>query len=39
MFMANMKLLTLETWANGKRQMRRNHGHMVTSAVCRLPET
>ena len=23
--------------ANGKRQMRRNHGHVVTFAVCRLP--
>ena len=25
--------------ANDKRQMRRNHGHVVTSAVSRLPET
>ena len=25
----------LET-ANGKRQTRKNHGHVVTSAVCRL---
>ena len=25
----------LET-GNGKRQTRKNHGHVVTSAVCRL---
>ena len=25
--------------ANGKRQMMRNHGHVVPSAVCRFPQT
>ena len=36
MFMVNTKLSTFTEWetANGKRQMR-NHGHLVTSAVCR----
>ena len=30
---ANLHLVT----ANGKRKIRRNHGHVVTFAVCRFP--
>ena len=36
--MANPKLFTFtekRQTVNGKRQMRRNHSHVLTSAVCR----
>ena len=39
--MANTKLLTIQSLGNGKRkrQVRRNHDHVATSAVCRKRES